>query len=258
MDDIKDQEVSTPEAEPENDEELEQSHTDKLVGLFTEPGETFTTLAKYAPKTTDWLVPLLVFAIVSVIAFGIQMSDSQVEYEFIEKQMPKVEEALQPAIESGQITEEQADTQRGIARKMMVISTYAAKFFIPWIMTLISALIYLVLAKYVNKGQGTYKSSLVALSLPSYILMLGAIATAILTLATGSFYQSVNLSELMSMDAESITGKLLMIVDAFMIWYFIIVSIAYAKIFGGKGLGSYFVIVFGFWLLISVVMVLLM
>lgn len=257
MDEIKEQETPNPETEPEDDEDLEQSHTDKLVGIFTEPGSTFKTLAKHTPKTVDWLVPLLIFSIVSVIAFGIQMSDTQVEYEFIEKQMPRVEERLQSAVDSGTLTEEQADTQRGFARKSIVISTYAAKFLMPWIMTLISAFVYLLLAKYVNGGQGTYKASLVALSLPAYILMLGAIATAILTLATGSFYQSVNLSELMSMDPDTMAGKLLMVADVFFIWYFAIVSIAYTKIFGGKGLGSYIVIVYGFWIVISVIMVLL-
>jgi len=257
MDDIKDQEVPSPETEPENEEDLEQNHTDKLVGIFTEPGDTFKTISKHAPRTVDWLVPLLIFSIVSVIAFGIQMSNSQVEYEFIEKQMPRAEESLQDAIDSGAITEEQADTQRGFIRKSIVISTYVVKFLMPWIMTLISALVYLLLAKFVIGGQGTYKASLVALGLPSYILMLGAIATAILTLATGSFYQSVNLSELMSMDLDSTTGKLLMLVDVFFIWYFAIVSIAYTKIFGGKGLGSYIVMVFSFWIIFSVGMLLL-
>jgi hypothetical protein len=214
-------------------------------------------LAKFAPKTIDWIVPLIIFSIVSVIAFGVQMSDSQVEYEFIEKQMPKVEESLQSAIDSGAITEEQADTQRDLARKMLVITAYAGKFFAPWIMTLIFGLLYFVLAKYVNKGQGTFKSSLVALSLPAYILMLGAIATAILTLATGSFYQSVNLSELLSMDPDTIMGKLLLLVDGFMIWYLAIAVVAYTKIFGNKGYGSYAVIVFGVWLVIMVVIVLL-
>jgi hypothetical protein len=258
MDEIKDQKIPNPEGEKEEEEDLEQNHTDKLVGLFTEPVETFRTLAKFPPKTIDWLIPLLVLSIVSVISFGIQMSDSQVEYEFIEKQMPKVEEQLQSAIDSGAITEEQADTQRGFARKTIVISTYAAKFFIPWFMTLISALVYMLLARYVNKGSGTYVSSLVSLSLPGYILMLSAIATAILTLATGVFYQSINLSELLSMDLDSTAGKLLMLVDVFMIWYFIIVSIAYAKIFGGKGIASYVIMVFGFWLVISIPMLLLM
>lgn len=251
MDEIKDHEVPNPETEPEEDEDLEQSHTDKLAGLFTEPGETFKILSRFAPKTVDWLIPLLVLSIVSVIAFGVQMSNSQVEYEFIEKQMPKIEEQLQSAIDSGTITEDQADTQRSFFRKSLVISTYAAKLFIPWVMTLISALVYLLLAKHVIGGRGTYTASLVALSLPAYILMLGAIATAILTLATSTFYQSVNLSELLSMDADSTAGKLLMLVDVFMIWYFAVVSIAYAKIFGGKGVVSYIAIVFGFWLLIS-------
>ncbi len=257
MEEMKDQDLPSPETEPEKEEDLEQNHTDKLVGVFTEPGETFRVLGRYAPKTVDWLVPVLIFSIVSVIAFGIQMSDSQVEYEFIEKQMPRVEESLQDAIDSGALTEEQADTQRGFARKTIVISTYGVKFLMPWIMTLVSALVYLLLAKYVNGGKGTYMASLVALGLPSYILMLGAIATAILTLATGSFYQSVNLSELMSMDQNSTTGKLLMLVDIFFIWYFAVVSVAYAKIFGGKGLGSYIVIVFGFWIVFSVIMLLL-
>lgn len=257
MDEIKDHEVPNPETEPEEDEDLEQSHTDKLVGLFTEPGDTFKTLANFAPKTVDWIIPLLVLSIVSVIAFGVQMSNSQVEYEFIEKQMPKIEEGIQENIDSGTITEDQADTQRNFIRKSIVISTYAAKFFIPWVMTLISALVYLLLAKYVNGGQGTYKASLVALSLPAYILMLGAITTAILTLATGAFYQSVNLSELLSMDADSTVGKLLMLVDVFMIWYFAVVSLAYAKIFGGKGVVSYIAIVFGFWLIISAIFILI-
>ena len=45
--------MPTSEAEPEEDDDLEQSHTDKLVGLFTEPGVTFKTLASFAPKTVD-------------------------------------------------------------------------------------------------------------------------------------------------------------------------------------------------------------
>ena len=63
MDEIKDQEVPAPEAEPEEDEDLEQSHTDKLVGLFTEPGDTFKTLARFTPKTVDWIIPLLILSI---------------------------------------------------------------------------------------------------------------------------------------------------------------------------------------------------
>lgn len=255
MDEIKDQELPSP--EPADEEELEQSHADKLVGIFTEPAETFKTIARFNPRTVDWLVPLLILSIVSVVAFGLQMSDSQVEYEFIEKQMPRVEEQLQSAIDSGALTEEQADTQRGFARKTIVISTYAAKFFIPWFMTLISGLIYMVIAKFAFGGKGTYVGSLVSLSLPGYILTLSAIATAILTLATGVFYQSVNLSELMSMDQETMVGKVLMLVDPFMIWYFGIVSVAYAKIFGGKGTASYAIVVFGFWIVISMIMLVL-
>jgi len=257
MDEIKDQELPSPETEPEEDEDLEQSHTDKLAGLFTEPAETFKTLASFAPKTVDWLIPLLVLSIVSVIAFGVQMSNAQVEYDFIEKQMSRMEPTIQKSIDSGVITEEQAETQRGFTKRFMVISAYAGKFFVPWVMTLISALVYLLLAKYVNGGRGTYKASLVALSLPAYILMLGAIATAILTLATGVFYQSVNISELLSMDADTTAGKLLMLVDVFMIWYFAVVSVAYAKIFGGKGVANYIMIVFGFWLIISATFILI-
>ena len=44
----------TPESE-----EMELNHSDKMIGVITEPTSTFSKIAKFPPKTMDWFLPML-------------------------------------------------------------------------------------------------------------------------------------------------------------------------------------------------------
>ncbi|HSP88840.1 MAG TPA: hypothetical protein VLN45_11945, partial [Ignavibacteriaceae bacterium] len=54
---------STSPVQPE--EEL--SHTDKMIGIFSEPSATYEKIARFPVRTIDWLMPfLLLLFIISV------------------------------------------------------------------------------------------------------------------------------------------------------------------------------------------------
>ena len=46
-------------------EEYELSASDKFVSLFTEPSKLFADLSHQRPKTTDWLIPLIVLMVLA-------------------------------------------------------------------------------------------------------------------------------------------------------------------------------------------------
>jgi hypothetical protein len=59
-------------------EENELSHSDKIVGLFSEPSKMFQKTAQTPSKIIDWLVPLLIFIVVySISTFVMQTNPVQ-------------------------------------------------------------------------------------------------------------------------------------------------------------------------------------
>ena len=60
MDDVN----TTP---PVSDESPEMSFSDKLMNVFSAPGELFEYVAKSGKQTSNWSVPLILTMIVSVI-----------------------------------------------------------------------------------------------------------------------------------------------------------------------------------------------
>ena len=53
-------------SEPEESHE-ELSHSDKMIGVFTEPGKTFDNASKFPPRTKDWVLPLVILLALGVI-----------------------------------------------------------------------------------------------------------------------------------------------------------------------------------------------
>ena len=72
------------------EEDFELNHSDKLVGVFTEPTKTFERMAKFPLKTVDWLLPLILLIIVAVLANFVVMSNPTIRYNVIEKNLAQV------------------------------------------------------------------------------------------------------------------------------------------------------------------------
>lgn len=230
------------------EEEEELSITDKLVGIITEPKETFLNIAKYPLKTVDWFLPVLLVSILSIISVVVLFNDQSIVYDFEEKASLEIEKSISEQIETGQITEEQAEMGRSMGLKWASIATYIMKFIIYWFILFLSALIYWLIIKFGFKDEGTYKAALVALGLPFYIFIVQIIVTIVLAYATSQYLNSPNLAEILGMNPREFPAAFLVLIDVFMIWYFVVVSIGLYILFKAQNINKYYILTFGVWI----------
>ncbi len=249
------EEPETNEEFDDEEDEYEMSHLDKMTGVFTSPSETFAEISKFPPKTTDWLFPVLALIVFVIISNFIMMSNPIIKQAIVEKQMEKIEKGLQDAVDSGSMTQEQADsqletiqdnmdTQMGAGQVFQVIGTILGVFIVFFIV----AGVYFIMAKFVLKGEGTYQSAMVALGLTFYISVLGTIVRVILALAMDKFFADTSVATFMSADTSTFMGFVLSKLDIFSIWSYAVIAIAFAKMFKSESTGKYYAMVFGLWI----------
>lgn len=253
MDELKDQEVQPQEEGPEEDFEL--NHSDKLVGVFSEPGTTFERMSKVGVKTSDWLIPLFVVIIVSIVSNYVMMTNPTIKYSIVEKQMEAVEERLDEMVESGQMTEAQRDQQLDQTRNFMenqggtqlIFSTIGILIFTFVMFFLISGVFFAV-TKFALKGEGDYKAAMGAYGLPHYISVIQVIVMVILAFVLDRFIQGTSVAAVLDSDKTTFVGWILSKLDIFSIWFYAVVAVGFAKMFQSESYGKYFGMVFGLWL----------
>lgn len=245
---------------PQNSDQLNEveeekfSHSDSIVGLFTEPAATFQKLALYPPKAVDWLIPSILLVIVAIFANFIMFSNAQIKYSMIEKQMTKIEKNFQEMVDKGaispQVAEEQLDNTRDMMEKnmggfnpMMIVGTIIGVF----VKFFIVAGIFFLIIRFGLKGQGTYNSSMVALGLPSYISVLQVIFMVIAALAMSRFLEGLSITSFLDLDKTTYAGFFLSFIDPFSIWFYTIVGVGYAKMFRSEKTVLFVGTILGLW-----------
>lgn len=236
------------------DEEFELNHTDKLVGIFTEPGVTFEKTAQFKPKTADWILPLILVIIASSVSLLVLMSNPQIKYQLMEKQI----ESLQKQADEGRITQEMADQQEERIREFSEgslgsIFSIVGIVFGSFIIFFIISGVFFLASKFILKGDGSYSSAMVAYGLPHYVVVIQVIVTVIAALLMGKFLEGVSVASLLQMDTKTFTGMLASKLDIFSIWFYSLFSIGLAQMFKSESTGKYFGLVFGMWIGFSII-----
>lgn len=238
-------------------EEPELSFTDKMVGIFTEPAATYSSVAKFPLKTVDWLVPFAILLFLVAISQLIVTSNPEIAYQIKQKQMEQIEKNFADAVEKGQMTQEQADQQMervqeqmesfggGIGKVIQTVMIFIGGF----IFFFIVCGIWFLLAKFVLKGDGTYMSALVASGLTSYISMIQVLITTILAIVMGKLVSDTSVASLIEADKSTIVGFILSKLDVFSIWAYAVLAIGLSKLFKSESTGKYFIMIFAVWLI---------
>ncbi|MGA8265657.1 MAG: YIP1 family protein [Ignavibacteriaceae bacterium] len=242
-------------ASPELQEE-ELSHSDKMIGVFSEPTATFEKTAKFPPKTMDWFLPILLLAVLISVQQILYHANPEISFQLKQKQMEAIGKRLDAQVESGAITRDQANQQRdmiesrmdqmgGVALVFQTIGIWIAIFVVFFIM----AGIYFLLVKFALKGEGGYSSVMVASGLSAYIGVLGIIITTIISLLMGKLFMDSSVASFMGSDKSTIVGWVLAKLDIFTIWSFVVFAIGLAKMFKSSSTQKYYMLVFGVWLI---------
>ena len=248
-----------PEAEESKEstpEETELSHSDKLTGVFTEPSKMFEKTALFPPRSKDWLIPVLVMIVVAIIANIVMMSNPVLKSSAVDKQMKIMEKNYDDAVAKGQMTREQADEQidriresmEGGVNTGMIVLQAVSTIIILFIAFFIVSLVYLIVGKFILKGEGSYASAMVANGLPYYISVLSILVTTILSMLMDRMVVGLNVASLMDMEKTNFTGWLLGKVDPLMIWSLAVTGIGIAKMFKSRAVAKSLIVAYVIWL----------
>ena len=105
-----------------------------------------------------------------------------------------------------------------------------------------------LVAKFAFKGDGGFTQAMSAMGLPLYISVLQSIILIILGLLMGKMITGLNPASLMGMDAKTLPGFLLSRLDVLSIWFYVVVGIAFAKMFKSDNVKKYILASLGIWL----------
>ena len=237
------------------EEEEEYGFTDKIVGVLSEPGSLFSTLSKFPVKTMDWFIPVLFVVIIAVISNFVLMSDPEIKANLVEKQMEQIEKNFQDAVDSGRMSQEQADQQLdNIQQRMeeggsgqLLISSIGI-IIVTFIVFFIIAGVYLLVAKFGLKGTGDYKASMLAYGLPHYIIVIQVVIMIIAGLGMGKMFMDTSVGSFMDMGKDDLLGWFMHKLDPLSIWFYAVVGIGFAKMFKSDNTSKYVITIFALWI----------
>lgn len=248
--------LNEPRFDGDNEQEV-LNHSDILVGLFTEPSATFEKMSYLPTKVIDWLIPTILVIIVAIFSNYIIFSDPQIKYSMIEKQMEKITKNFDEMVAKGNLTQDVANEQLDKIRDNMdknvggfSVMQIVGTTIVVFLKLFIVAGVFLILFKLILRGNGDYKQSLVAFGLPAYITVIQIIIMVIVALAMKKMFSGLSIADFMDIDKGTYKGYLLSYFDPFAIWFYAIVSIAYAKLFKVSVVKSY-IAIFGTWIIFT-------
>jgi len=240
----------------DSSEETELSHSDKMIGIFTEPAKTYEYISNHPIRTIDWFLPFVLLLTVVTITQFLLMSNKEIHFQIVDKQMTKMQQNYNKLVSEGKMTQDEADKQLSTIQDRMqkfgpvqMIFTVVGVFIGGFIVFFIMCGIYYLFAKFVLKGEGSYNSVLVASGMTSYIAIIQVIIAAILAFAFGRLFSDTSVAAFLDSDKTTLLGFVLSKLDVFSIWAYIILSIGLAKMFKSRNISAYFAVVFGIWII---------
>ena len=239
-------------------EELELSHTDKLVGVFTEPVKTFSKISNFPAKTIDWIIPILIVIVLVILSQFLMLSNPEIKRQQQEKMMQKVEQQFDEAVKKGQMTREQADTQLQTMEENMgqanVFQTIGIIVGVPVGMFIVFFVVtgfFFLVAKYGLQSEISYSGVLVSYGLSMYIAAIETIVMAIAALAMSKFLTGVSVGDLMGVEKNTISGFFLSKLNPFSIWFYVVFAIGIAKFSKSDDVKRYIISIILIWLVMS-------
>ena len=225
-----------PEAQGETSASEPISLTDALSGVFTEPGETFTSV-KSSPKKNYWLIPILILILVAIVTRYLVTSDEEIYSEIKTKQTEAVKKRLDEAVKDGKMSQEDANSRLEQMDKQF---SKSGPFF--WISIILGPIIFIFLFLFLKglvfwgglkifKSPVAYMQVIAVLGLASIIESIQAIIDTVLAIMTGRI--TANIGPILLFAKDSLSDKMSILLahfDLLNIWYYIIIGLGFAAV----------------------------
>ena len=218
---------------PEPPEEL--SSTDAMVGVITQPGDTYSSIGQGSVKKY-WLMPVLVFIIINLISTFIIFSDPEILSKKMDDQLEQTKEKLDESVKKGDMSKEEADQSLEMTKKFMNPESpvtqgigYLFSVIGPFFVLFLLSLIYFIGLKIFKSGAG-YSDMLNVVGLAFIISAIQQLITAVLSILMGEV-STLSLGLILSADTVGNgLNSFLNALDVFSIWFYIVISIGLTRI----------------------------
>jgi hypothetical protein len=224
------------------------SFTEKIANIFAAPGELFENVRITGKTPGNWLIPMILFIIVGIIASQLMFSNAAV----VDQLSTMIKQSMDKQVAEGKMTEAQAETAFGYAKPGSVWSTIASvggMVFWTFIKLFGLALVFWLVGKSAMKATAPYGKVTEVVGLTMYIDVLEAIVTTLLVLGLSSLHAAPGLS--LAIGDFDITNKMHLLmakVNIFTFWNIGVTSIGLSKLFQ-RALPKVLVLVIALWLI---------
>lgn len=224
------------------------SNADAMSGIFTEPGETYETIAN-TPKKNYWIFPVLITVVIGLISTFLFMQDAELVSKTMEKQKEKMREKFQESVKQGKMTQEDSEkAMESMNPKGMMFKVFGFGGAIigPFVILLLLSVFYLIALK-IMKAQFDFMNILNVVGLAMLISGIGNIIAVVISILKGNL-TSVGPGLLFSEEsAGQKVYAMLTKIDLFSIWFYAVIAIGLSKI-ARVSIAKTASVVFGLWI----------
>ena len=204
----------------------------RLLNVFATPGEVFAEVAVSPQAARNWIVPTLIACAVSVVSVVILFSQPAIQQKIREQQQA----AINQNVKAGKMTQQQADETIALVQKFaspLVLKLGGSVSAIIWAFAslFLWAFGLWLLALRVFKAEITYFKAVEVVALAGMISVLQEIVNLLLRVNLSNPSSSASLALMVGeIDPQNPFHLVLAMLDLFVIWHLIVLSIGFAKL----------------------------
>ncbi len=228
----------------------------RLLNVFAAPGDVFAGIKATPSSVANWLVPVLIFAVIGTISVCIMFAQPAIQQTVRDQQV----KALDKQVQQGKMTQAQEDQALQVMEKFagptlmaifgsvgIVIYGFASIF--GW------ALVLWLAGRWWFKTRFDYLKTLEVAGLSSLITALGMVISTLLAVILGRLYAGPSLALLVGDFDPTKRGHLLLgAVNGINLWHAGVLAVGLAKLSGTPTVKTA-TAVFGFWVLIELLLI---
>jgi len=222
----------------------------RLINVIAAPGEVFDEVRSAPPSAANWLVPVVLVTIASILSFAIIFSQPFAQHQFregMEKGMDQqVAAGKLPADKAAEIKEQfdKVPIWIFLAGGVVMSAIYGGVSLTWW------ALVVWVAGRRLARGSISFSKAFEVSGLSMMIYLLGVVVTTLMVFVIGDINSRPAPSAFLGQfDPVSKTHLALALLNGFYLWWMAVVAVGTARI-AGVAFSRAALWVFGVWLVI--------
>ncbi len=240
-----------------DNQSVPMSFFDKFIGVLVEPGKVFENVKVHGRKTVDWLVPILLLIVFTILSSWTIMRNPEIKADLDAKQRTAIEENLDKAVKEGKMTQQQKEEQLEQIEKFtsgpaMQIIQYISIAVFMFVFLFVLSGVYFFIWTFLLKGQGKFSDALSVYGLSTVISLIEVILVAIVSLLMVKLINGISVAAFLDVEKGTTLSYILSKVNPFTFWWLYVLGVGLSKVFvvpKGKSL----ITIFALWLVYVVI-----